>query len=65
VPFEVSGYAARHPAFPQEPTSDQFFAEEQWEAYHQLGLFAGQWLTLKALETLRGELAGIAPPAVA
>jgi hypothetical protein len=65
VPFEVSGYAARHAAFPQEPTSDQFFAEEQWEAYHQLGRCAGEWLTLPALDALRGELSDIARGAVA
>jgi hypothetical protein len=64
IPLEVSGYAARNAAFPQEPTSDQFFAEEQWEAYHQLGRFAGEWLTLPALEALRGELSSIAASAM-
>ncbi len=30
-------YAARHPAFPHEPTSDQFFDEAQFESYRRLG----------------------------
>lgn len=35
-------YADRHTDFPQQTTGDQFFDEEQWEAYHQLGLLAGK-----------------------
>jgi hypothetical protein len=38
----TASYAARHPDFPQQTTGDQFFDEEQWEAYHQLGLEAGK-----------------------
>ena len=30
-------YKIYHPAFPHEPTSDQFFDPVQWEAYYQLG----------------------------
>jgi len=33
----VRGYAADHPAFPDEPTLDQIFDEPQWESYRKLG----------------------------
>jgi GNAT superfamily N-acetyltransferase len=36
-PSDVQDYAARHPAFPNEPTSDQFFDEAQFESYRRLG----------------------------
>lgn len=36
-PADVLEYHGRHPAFPQEPTMDQFFDEEQWESYRRLG----------------------------
>lgn len=34
---DVIGYAKRHPNFPHEPTSDQFFSEAQFESYRELG----------------------------
>jgi len=37
VAIDVTNYAGSHPLFPQEPTSDQFFDEAQWEAYRKLG----------------------------
>ena len=36
-PSDVSQYAAAHPAFPHESTSDQFFSESQFESYRKLG----------------------------
>lgn len=39
-PRDVLHYAAANPVFPQEPTSDQFFGESQFESYRQLGEFA-------------------------
>ncbi|MDF3839714.1 hypothetical protein P3W85_43280 [Cupriavidus basilensis] len=42
APADVRQYGAGHPAFPQEPTSDQFFDEAQWESYRALGLAIGQ-----------------------
>jgi hypothetical protein len=36
-PEAVREYRARNPAFPQEPSSDQFFSESQFEAYRALG----------------------------
>ena len=35
---DVMQYAAAHPAFPQQPTSEQFFSESQFESYRRLGL---------------------------
>jgi len=37
APADVRQYGAGHPAFPQEPTADQFFDEAQWESYRALG----------------------------
>jgi len=43
-PADVAYYAASHPAFPQEPTTDQFFDEMQWESYRRLGEHIGMRL---------------------
>jgi hypothetical protein len=40
----VRAYRAKNPAFPHEPTSDQFFSEEQFEAYRALGYQIGDQL---------------------
>ncbi|MGO4333144.1 hypothetical protein, partial [Cupriavidus sp. M-11] len=42
APADVRQYGGSHPAFPQEPTSDQFFDEAQWESYRELGFAIGQ-----------------------
>lgn len=36
-PPAVKGYAATHPKFPQQTTGDQFFDDDQFEAYRSLG----------------------------
>lgn len=36
-PLDVLNYASRNPAFPHEPTSDQWFSEAQFESYRALG----------------------------
>ena len=41
LPPEVLGYAAANPEFPHQTTADQFFDEEQFEAYRQLGYQQG------------------------
>jgi len=64
LPLEVTGYAARNQDFPQQTTADQFFDEEQWEAYHQLGLFVGQWLTAQRLEELARAVRGPAAASI-
>jgi hypothetical protein len=40
-PLDLLEYQAGHKAFPQEPTSDQFFDEAQWESYRRLGEVVG------------------------
>ncbi len=37
LPMDVAAYAESHKPFPQEPTTDQFFDEAQWESYRKLG----------------------------
>jgi hypothetical protein len=36
-PLDVLNYQVANPDFPQQGTGDQFFDEEQWEAYRRLG----------------------------
>lgn len=64
---DVRQYAVEHPAFPQEPTADQFFDEAQWESYRSLGYHLGRKVfnakVMTALHDLaRQEIDGIAPP---
>lgn len=39
--LDVVQYQRTHPLFPQEPTSDQYFDEAQWESYRKLGEHIG------------------------
>lgn len=45
----IQRYRALHPAFPHETTADQFFSEEQFEAYRQLGVHVAEGLFSSAL----------------
>lgn len=36
-PTDIREYKMQNPKFPQQPTSDQFFNEEQFESYRKLG----------------------------
>ncbi len=38
---DVRQYQRTHPLFPQEPTTDQYFDEAQWESYRKLGEHIG------------------------
>ena len=49
-PTDVQDYAARHPAFPHESTSDQFFDEAQFESYRRLGEHVAQQVLRPALQ---------------
>jgi hypothetical protein len=44
-PVDVANYAAGHPPFPHQPTSNQWFDEAQLESYRMLGFFSVQSLT--------------------
>jgi len=59
-PNDVVNYASTHEAFPQEPTSDQFFDEAQWESYRKLGEHIGT--KLAALCDWKAGEPVIAPP---
>jgi hypothetical protein len=37
LPVDLVNFRADHPLFPQQPTTDQFFDEAQWESYFRLG----------------------------
>ncbi len=37
LPQDIYSYKMNNPSFPQQPTSDQFFDEQQFEAYRELG----------------------------
>jgi len=37
LPADIYGYKARNPDFPHQTTMDQFFDEEQFDAYRELG----------------------------
>jgi hypothetical protein len=66
APADIRQYAIEHPAFPQEPTTDQFFDEAQWESYRSLGYWnARQVLSPQVLSELRRFMAsdGKAPSA--
>jgi len=43
-PVDLLEYHRAHPAFPHEPTIDQFFDEAQWESYRRLGEYIGEVL---------------------
>ena len=65
APADVLQYASTHPAFPQEPTSDQFFDEAQWESYRSLGQHvAGRVLAPEVRAALEKFMAGETPPGV-
>ena len=38
---EIVSYSRRRPGFPHETTSDQFFDEQQFEVYRELGVVLG------------------------
>ncbi|WP_290650618.1 hypothetical protein [Aquisalimonas sp.] len=46
-PADLAEYLANHPSFPHQPTSDQFFDEDQWESYRMLGECMAQLLCQK------------------
>ena len=39
--LDITQHAKSHKSFPQDPTSDQAYDDEQWESYRKLGYTAG------------------------
>lgn len=52
---DLHGYRQSHPEFPDEPTSDQFFDEKQFEAYRELGYQTARCMMLEASGTCHGD----------
>lgn len=50
LPTDILAYRARHPEFPHEPTTNQWFSESQFESYRHLGYVIG----LRALSATDG-----------
>ncbi|SAL72770.1 Patatin-like phospholipase [Caballeronia terrestris] len=52
MPVDLVNFKGDNPLFPQEPTTDQFFSEAQWESYFRLGQTLGRHLTAGLLDDL-------------
>lgn len=52
LPVDLLNYGRDNPLFPQEPTTDQFFSESQWESYFKLGRELGLELDGGLLERI-------------
>jgi len=52
----IRRYRKTHPAFPHQTTLDQFFDEEQFEAYRQLGVHVAEGLFSRCLMRMPEEL---------
>lgn len=71
--LDIAGYADRNASFPQQSTLNQFFSEEEWEAYCALGLALGLPIDGSMLDSLmvwawQGQVAAVSaisadPPA--
>jgi hypothetical protein len=63
--MDVVQYQRTHPLFPQEPTSDQYFDEAQWESYRKLGEHVGTELFTPPSKPSKGwSPSQFAPPVV-
>jgi hypothetical protein len=54
VSLDVANYADRNRVFPQQSTVNQFYSEEEWEAYCTLGLALGSELSREFLTRIYG-----------
>lgn len=50
LPVDLVNFKAANPLFPQQPTTDQFFDEAQWESYFRLGAEIGDRLEEEMLD---------------
>ncbi|MGJ7497528.1 patatin-like phospholipase family protein [Variovorax sp. RT4R15] len=50
LPVDLVNFKAANPLFPQQPTTDQFFDEAQWESYFRLGAEIGTRLEGELLD---------------
>ncbi|MFD4190569.1 hypothetical protein [Amycolatopsis thermoflava] len=54
LPYELLSYAAHHPEFPRDGTSDQFFDDGKFGAYTELGRRLGEYVVAKELAEAAG-----------
>ncbi|RZI74604.1 MAG: hypothetical protein EOP80_10230 [Variovorax sp.] len=52
LPVDLVNFKAANPLFPQQPTTDQFFDEAQWESYFRLGAEIGSRLEGELLDQI-------------
>ena len=62
---DIRQYAETHESYPHEPTSDQFFDEEQFEAYRHLGFCVADWSRARIEEFVKSDGSGLRPGVVA
>jgi predicted acylesterase/phospholipase RssA len=48
--LDITNYKENNPAFPSEPTTEQFFNEAQWESYRALGEHIGNIIISQTLQ---------------
>ena len=56
LPEDVWGYARKNDKFPDEPTTNQFFTEDQFEAYRILGYHAGKEMIDSEIHVINDKL---------
>ncbi|HEX7273970.1 MAG TPA: cytochrome P450 [Casimicrobiaceae bacterium] len=59
---DVRNYAAQHETFPNEPTAEQFFRDDQWESYRALGQRAGAMVFRPGSARVGGDTVPILAP---
>jgi hypothetical protein len=62
LPVDLVNFKAANPLFPQQPTTDQFFDEAQWESYFQLGAEIGHRLKGEMLDQIAMGAVGLFVP---
>ncbi|GAA4355655.1 hypothetical protein GCM10023165_48030 [Variovorax defluvii] len=62
LPVDLVNFKAANPLFPQQPTTDQFFDEAQWESYFRLGAEIGARLEAEMLEEVARGAPGLFMP---
>ncbi len=62
LPVDLVNFKAANPLFPQQPTTDQFFDEAQWESYFRLGAEIGSRLEGELLDQVALGAVGLFVP---
>jgi len=59
---DLVNFKAANPLFPQQPTTDQFFDEAQWECYFRLGAAIGERIDAELLDRVAQDTNGLFEP---